>query len=308
METASPATFVAETDAPRLDAWLAKVSGRARSDVQRQIEAGRVSVDGRVARKSEAIKVGQIVRIEAPEAEDDKGALPSYAISYEDDHLAVVIKPAGVIVHPTPGDPRPTLVDALSQVMPLAPAGGQGRPGIVHRLDKDTSGLMVVAKTDDAHAALVEGLKRRELQRVYAALVMSPFNMPTGRIEAPVQRSSKDPTRMAVVASGKPSVTSFRVLESFVEASLLEVSLHTGRMHQIRVHMEHIKHPVLGDSVYGRRAARLAAAIGLARPFLHAQRLSFSHPVTGVPVDVSEPLPDDLRSALDRARDLWERT
>ena len=298
-------SFVVEEDAPRLDAWLAKVSGRARTDIQRMIERGLVSVDGLQARKSSAVKPGQTVTVAS--FVEDRPATEFFEIQipYQDEHLAVVRKPAGVVVHPTPGDPRTTLVDVLATKMPLAAASGASRPGIVHRLDKDTSGLMVVAKNDEAYHLLVAMIKAREVERHYMALVMGTFTMPRGTIEAPVDRSPKDPTRMAVDPSGKPSATSFRVREAMSEVSLLEVTLQTGRMHQIRVHMDHIKHPVIGDSVYGKRAGRLANMIELSRPFLHAVRLKFTHPITGEAVDAADDLPDDLETALVRARSLW---
>lgn len=223
-------------------------------------------------------------------------------VRYEDDHLAVVAKPSGMVVHRGAGTSAPTLVDALSQVIPLAPSGGEDRPGIVHRLDKQTSGLLVVAKTDEALSLLARAMKSRVVRRTYIALAWGSFGMPLGRIEAPVRRSAKDPARMSVGGGGKAAATNFEVLEEFAGASLLEVRLETGRTHQIRVHLAHIKHPVVGDDVYGPATLRLAAALGLDRPFLHARRLQFEHPVTGAKIDVTEPLPADLEASLHVAR------
>lgn len=222
-------------------------------------------------------------------------------VRYEDDHLAVVAKPAGIIVHGPAGSGK-SLVDYLQGAVPLAPAGGPERPGIVHRLDKDTSGLLVVAKSDDALAALIEAMKRRRISRTYRALVWGTFGLPQGRIEAPVRRSGNDSTRMGVGTGGKAASTNFRVLEDLHRCSLLGLSLETGRTHQIRVHFAHVRHPVVGDPVYGRGTLELAAALGLRRPFLHAARLRFTHPLTGEEIDVEEPLPADLESALELAR------
>lgn len=223
-------------------------------------------------------------------------------IRYEDDDLAVVNKPAGLVVHRSPGEGRESLVDELRRRMPLAEGTDPNRPGIVHRLDLQTSGLLVVAKTERALEALLDAMKARRISRTYLCLAAGSFGLPHGRIEASVGRSPRDPTRMSAGAGGKPAATNFKVLEKFSSASLLEVTLETGRTHQIRVHLSHIRHPVVGDPVYGPGTGRLASSLGLARPFLHAARLRFVHPFSGDPIDVSEPLPTDLEAALALAR------
>lgn len=223
-------------------------------------------------------------------------------VLYEDDDLAVVAKPAGMVVYAAKNRTDTSLIDALRGRMPLAQAGGPDRPGIVHRLDKDTSGLLAVAKTDRALMALTAAMKSRAISRWYLALASGSFHLPRGRIEAPVGRSRKDPTRMSVANQGKPAATNFRVLEEYSTSSYLEVGLETGRTHQIRVHLSHIKHPIVGDSVYGPATLPLARSLGLRRPFLHAVRLRFVHPITGGQLDLSQPLPPDLEAALLLAR------
>jgi 23S rRNA pseudouridine1911/1915/1917 synthase len=223
-------------------------------------------------------------------------------VRYEDGDLAVVAKPAGLLTHSSPGQKRPTLVEVLASRMSLAPAAGEGRAGIVHRLDKDTSGLLVVAKTDHAYEGLVSSMKAREVHRSYRALVSGTFNLPRGRVDAPIGRSGKNPTMMSVVSSGKPAVTDFEVLEGLGRVSYLKVDLVTGRTHQIRVHLAHIRHPVIGDPIYGRAAESVARSLGLRRPFLHAGEINFKHPLSGAEVLVEEPLPHELEAALDRAR------
>jgi 23S rRNA pseudouridine1911/1915/1917 synthase len=202
------------------------------------------------------------------------------------------------VVHPAPGNRSGTLVEALGVRMPLAPAAGAGRPGIVHRLDKDTSGLMVVAKTDRAYEGLVAAMGGREVSRTYLALVAGAFALPEGRIEAPMGRSPRERTRMGVVSGGREAVTEFKVLEPFGSSTLIEVHLRTGRTHQIRVHLAHIHRPVVGDAVYGKSANALARQLGLKRPFLHSHRLQFVHPVTGADIDIVDPLPPDLAAVL----------
>ncbi|HEU5002782.1 MAG TPA: RluA family pseudouridine synthase [Actinomycetota bacterium] len=299
--------FVVPDDAAgaRLDAWLAGAGGWSRREVQDMVEAGRVTREGGPAAKSHRLVAGEVIEAEALPERTVEGPDAEYRIVVEDDHLAIVAKPAGVVVHPAPGTRGPTLVDALARVMALAPAAGGSRPGIVHRLDKDTSGLLVVAKTDDAYRGLVAAMQARKIARTYQALVAGVFGMPAGRIEAPVGRSQRDRTRMAVAPGGREAVTEFTVSERFerpAPASLLEVHLHTGRTHQIRVHLAHIQHPVVGDTTYGRAAAGLARALGLHRPFLHALRLEFVHPVTGIRIEAIDPLPEDLRRALSDLR------
>ncbi len=262
-------------------------------------------VDGAAAAKSFRVVAGQWVEVDdQPQAAPIAGPVPHVPVRYEDEHLAVISKPAGLVVHAAAGTRGPTLVDALLEVMPLAPAAGEHRPGVVHRLDKGTSGLLIVAKTDEAYVELIKNMKARRISRTYLALVHGTLSLPRGRIEAPVGRSTKNPTAMAVRAEGKASVTEFEVLETLGEVSYLQVDLLTGRTHQIRVHLSHISHPVVGDATYGGGAEHLAQALGLTRPFLHAAVLRFLHPVTGDRLRVADPLPADLEAALARA---WER-
>jgi 23S rRNA pseudouridine1911/1915/1917 synthase len=289
----------------RLDAWLAATLGVARAEAQRLVDGGAVVVGGTPRRKSHAVSAGDLVEVDRPAAVPVEAALPSFEVRYEDEHLAVVAKPAGVVVHRAQGVREPTLVDALALRMPLAAAAGQDRPGVVHRLDRDTSGLLAVAKTDEAYEALAQAIRERRVERRYAVLVAGVFSLPTGRIEAPVGRHTGDRTRMGVRPDGRDAVTDFRVVESLWAVSFVEATLGTGRTHQIRVHFGHIGHPVVGDPTYGRTAAHLAAQIGLDRPFLHAEALRFPHPLRDAEVAVTEPLPGDLVSALSRARSLW---
>jgi 23S rRNA pseudouridine1911/1915/1917 synthase len=296
-----------EAGGRRLDAWLAEVAGLARAESAAMIEAGLVTVDGAVTAKAHRVVPGEQVIVERRPVAAPPAAPAPFRVVLEDEYLAVIAKPAGVVVHPAPGAASGTLVEALASAMPLAPAAGASRPGIVHRLDRGTSGLLVVAKTDAAYRGLVATIGRREVEKGYLALVAGSFGLPAGRIEAPMARSSRDRTRMAVSAGGREAVTIFRVLEAFrlpEPATLLHLELHTGRTHQIRVHLAHIHRPVAGDPTYGRAASVIAGRLGLARPFLHAERLAFDHPVTGARVDVTEPLPADLQAALQQARRL----
>jgi len=235
----------------------------------------------------------------------------SFVIRYEDDCLAVVAKSAGIVVHPaafvredvSPGGlgRRKTLTESLLKVMSLAAGSSKERPGVVHRLDKDTSGLLVFAKTEPAFVRLSEMMKQRQIKRGYLALAQGRFMLPTGRIEAPVGRSGKDPTRMDVTG-GRPAATNFQVLEELSGVSLLELQLETGRTHQIRVHLSHVGHPVVGDPVYGRVTAKIALELGLRRIFLHAESLHFRHPFEDRAIEVAEPLPEDLQRVLLKAR------
>lgn len=289
-------TYVVSDDAAgRLDVWVAAVAHLTRAEARRRIERGLVTVDGEASHPAARVKTGQHISVVA-EPDEDPDTAAQFAIRYQDDHLAVVYKPAGVVVHPAPGTKSGTLVEALAAVMPLAPAAGEQRPGIVHRLDKDTSGLIVVAKTDEAYRLLVEMIRARSIERRYVALVLGRFAMPTGRIEAPVGRVG--PRRMGVTSSGRDAATTFRVTVEYLSCSLLEVRLQTGRTHQIRVHLSHIGHPVVGDPDYGNKASVLAKELGLQRPFLHASHIGFAHPITSERMEVTEPMPPDLVEAL----------
>lgn len=296
---------VEEAAGQRLDAWLAATLGVARAEAQRLVDGGSVVVGGTPRRKSHALSAGDLIDVDRPVPAPGDAPLPPFAVRWEDEHLAIVAKPAGVVVHRAPGVREPTLVDALARRMPLAAAAGEDRPGVVHRLDRDTSGLLVVAKTDEAYERLAAAIRERRVERRYAALVAGVFVLPTGRIEAPVGRHTGDRTRMGVRPGGREAVTEFRVVESLWSVSFVEARLGTGRTHQIRVHFAHIGHPVVGDATYGRAAAHLAGQIGLSRPFLHAEALRFDHPFRDGEVAVAEPLPDDLVAALARARALW---
>ncbi|MGH2943344.1 MAG: RluA family pseudouridine synthase [Solirubrobacteraceae bacterium] len=282
----------------RLDVLLAEPLG-SRSRAQRLIVAGRVLVDGATVRKNHRVGGGERVVVdETPEAVDapdeDVPAAP-FGVVYEDEHLIVVDKPAGVVVHPARGHREGTLAQAL-----LGRAGGgeqAWRAGIVHRLDRNTSGLLVVAKDDAVHRELKAALSARAIRREYLALVEGRPPARSGTIEAPIGRDRRQRMLMSTDSDApKDAVTHFEIERALPQATLLRVRLQTGRTHQIRVHMRAIGHPVCGDREYGR-----AGVYGLRRQFLHAARLAFAHPVTGEPVDVASPLPDDLQRALEEA-------
>ena len=290
-------TVPEDADGERLDIVLARVAGMSRARAGALIDAGTVTVNDAVARKS--LRVASSDAIELLAVEPEVATVPSgVLVRYEDDDLLVVDKPSGVVVHAGAGVRGGTLVDALrAEGRVLASRAGANRPGIVHRLDRDVSGLLVVAKTDRAHEALVAAMQRREIERRYIALVHGSPNADRGKIDAPVGRSAKHRTRMAVTPDGRPAVTWFEVRERLGDLALLDVKLETGRTHQIRTHLASIGHPIVGDAAYGRDPAR-ARELGLRRPFLHAYRLTFAHPVTGDDVTVTSELPADLAAAL----------
>jgi len=275
----------------RLDRFVAGHVG-SRAAAERAVEAG-VLVDGRPRAKSYRLEGGEEVDLQEAEAAAPRAdPPPAPRIAWEDEHLLVVDKPAGLVVHPGAGHASGTLVDALAGRI----AGGDDpeRPGIVHRLDRDTSGLMVVARTQEAYEALADLSRRRGLERTYLALVHGRPRSRTGRIEAPIGRDRDDPTRISLdTDTPRDAVTHFDVECLWAEHALLRVRLETGRMHQIRVHLAAIDLPVVGDRVYGVRDERLP------RQFLHAARLAFRHPVTGERVDAESPLPADLQAFLD---------
>ncbi|MFA9445427.1 RluA family pseudouridine synthase [Egicoccus sp. AB-alg6-2] len=297
-----------DQDGQRLDVALAALLDVSRSRAAARVAAGEVRTDGRTLSKQQRVRAGQeLVLTDEAAAVVPSPPPPVPPIRYEDDHLLVLAKPAGLVVHPGHGQPDGTLVDALLDAgVPLAAAAGQERPGIVHRLDRDTSGLLVVAKTDAAHAQLVRALQRREISRRYLAVVQGTPRARRGRIEAPLGRDPSDRTRFAVRDDGKPSVTRYVVLDQAVgnasgqAVSLLACALETGRTHQIRVHLSALGHPIVADGTY-RGSAGLAERLGAERVALHAGRLAFAHPVTGADVAVVEPLPDDLVGTLTAA-------
>jgi 23S rRNA pseudouridine1911/1915/1917 synthase len=284
----------------RLDRFLAEPIG-SRARAQALIEAGAVSVDGRAVAKRHVLTAGETVLVTLPEeshvsVDPVQGEGTLFTIAFEDEHLLVVDKPAGVVVHPARGHSTGTLSQALAG---RGAGGGEdpSRAGIVHRLDRDTSGLLVVARSDAVHRALKEQLAQRELRREYLALVEGTPQARTGTIEAPIGRDRRDRVLMSIdTDAGREARTHFEIEQRLAQAVLLRVVLDTGRTHQIRVHLAAIGLPVAGDAQYGR-----VGAFGLQRQFLHASRLAFAHPVTGEPVDVVSELPADLRDALRRA-------
>lgn len=291
-----------DLDGQRVDVALGRLLGLSRSQAARVLRDGEVTVDGRPARASGRVRAGDVLTVVLPDAAEEAVPAPALPpIRWQDDDLLVLAKPPGLVVHPGAGNPSGTLVDALAAAgVPLAPRGGQGRPGIVHRLDRDTSGLMVVASTDRAHEGLVSALRRREVQRRYLALAGGRLPSRTGRVDAPIGRDPRDRQRFAAVEDGKPAVTHWEVrAEREVDdrpCTLLTCRLESGRTHQIRVHLAFAGAPVVGDGRYGG-AGTLADRLGLDRPFLHASHLAFEHPVTGEHVEVEEPVPDDLARA-----------
>jgi 23S rRNA pseudouridine1911/1915/1917 synthase len=287
----------------RLDLFVARLTGMTRTQAQRLISEGAVRVDGASLHKNHRLQPGESVEVEHSPPRPAKPVPQSIPVKiiYQDRDLAVISKPAGMVVHPAAGHREGTLVNALLYALDdLSGVGGELRPGIVHRLDRDTSGLMVVAKNDLSHLRLQEMVQDRSMSRIYLALIHGVPNTRLGTVNAPVGRDPKERKRMAVtMESGRPSLTHFKVVGEFRKSALLEVELETGRTHQIRVHLSFIGHPVAGDREYGKPGA-LEAEIGLKRQFLHAHRLTFTHPTSGEGLAFEDPLPKDLLEALNR--------
>jgi len=288
-----------EAAGKRLDRFLASLPEvGSRGVAERLLESESVLVDGQSLGKSHRLAGGEQVEFEPPGPKVSRLAPEpmDLRIAYEDEHLVVVDKPAGLVVHPAPGHASGTLVHGLLE---HDVAGGDAdRPGIVHRLDRDTSGLMVVARSEEAYRRLQALVRERMLERRYLALVVRRPRSRSGRIEAPIGRDRRDPLRNSLdTDTPRDAVTLFEVLELLPRHALLDIRLETGRTHQIRVHLAAIDLPVAGDPVYGR-----PREVGLERQFLHAARLAFDHPFGGERVEVDSPLPDDLAAALDRAR------
>jgi len=293
-----PTEFVATPG--RLDVVVAALTETPRADVQRAIAAGGVLVDGRARPKSHRLHGGERLTVDLVARLDPGVPAAPVPVRFRDDHLLVVAKPAGVVTHPTASHGGTTLVDRLAAMgVPLAPAGGPLRPGIVHRLDAGTSGLLVVASTDEAYGRLGPMFRRHEVERRYLALVRGAPDHDVFTVEAPLGRRA---ARIVVDRSeGRAAATGFEVRERLARASLLEAAPRTGRTHQIRVHLQAAGHPIVGDRRYGGGGDD-ARALGLARPFLHAWRIAFTHPITGDRIDLTEPLPADLVDALAIAR------
>jgi len=303
-------------EADRLDRFLAERLTLSRTRVQALIAEGRVRVDERSPRKSERVEEGSRVVVEVPPAapvEIPAEDLPLHRV-FEDGDLLVVDKPAGMVVHPAPGHRTGTLVNALLfHVRDLSGVGGRLRPGIVHRLDRDTSGLLVVAKTDRAHHGLADALRGRRVKRLYRAACWGHLAASPVTVDAPIGRDPRDRKRMAVVEGGRRAVTHARLRERWLRADLLDVALQTGRTHQIRVHLAHLGHPVVGDPTYGKgwerglggpdRAWVREMARRTPRQFLHAAELVFDHPVSGERMRFGAPLPPDLAAAAEWARE-----
>jgi 23S rRNA pseudouridine1911/1915/1917 synthase len=284
----------------RLDRYLASLPEiRSRVVAERLLADDGVRVDGWARPKSHRLSGGEELELER-RVEPEEQLVPEdvpLRIAYEDEHLLVVDKPAGIVVHPAAGHRTGTLVHGL--LAHDVAGGDEDRPGIVHRLDRETSGLIVVARSDDVYGRLQSLVRRRELERHYAALVVGRPRSRRGTIEAPIGRDRRDPLRRSIDAEApRPAVTHFELVELLRRHALLAVRLETGRTHQIRVHLAAIDLPVAGDPVYGR-----PQELGLRRQFLHAERLAFVHPVTGRRVEATSPLPDDLAAALEAARE-----
>jgi 23S rRNA pseudouridine1911/1915/1917 synthase len=283
----------------RLDRLLASFEGvGSRAAAVRLIESGAVAVDGEAVRKSHQVSPGERIVVEevVREAPGATSAAKDVSIVFEDEHLLVVDKPAGMVVHPAPGNYSGTLSQALAS---RAAGGAPERPGIVHRLDKETSGLLVVAKSDQVLRKLQAALQERKIARSYTALVRGRPESPAGTIDAPLGRDRREPEKISIRAdSERPAITHFETVEELAGRTLLSVRLETGRTHQIRVHLAAVGLPVCGDPQYG-----VEGDLGLKRQFLHASGLSFTHPVTGEQLELFSPLPEDLASALQRARE-----
>ena len=293
-------------DGLRLDVALSRLFGLSRTAAAELIDDGQVSVDGGSAARSARVRAGSVLEVVLPSVVDRAAAPPTpvdgLVVRYDDDDLVVVDKPVGVAAHPSPGWTGPTVVQGLAAMGYQLPSTGVAeRPGIVHRLDAGTTGIMVVAKSDRAYSALKRAFRDRTVDKRYRALVQGHPDPSRGTIEAPIDRHPTSDYKFAVVESGRPSVTHYETVEAFRAASLLDIGLETGRTHQIRVHMAAMRHPCVGDLTYGADPV-LAKRLGLNRQWLHARSLGFEHPATGEWAVFETPLPDDLQHALDVLR------
>ena len=286
-------TVTAEEAGQRLDGFLAEAMEElSRSRIQNLCEDGRITVNGKAAKKNQKLKAGDVIEVEVP-APAPTEIVPQdipLDIIYEDDSVLVINKPKGMVVHPAPGHPDGTVVNAVMFHCGarLSGIGGELRPGIVHRIDKDTSGLLMIAKNDKAHAALSAQLKDKSLSRVYEAIVIGRMRQDEGTVDAPIGRSLRDRKKMAVIEGGRHAVTHYETVARYNGYSHVRCHLETGRTHQIRVHMASIGHPLAGDEIYGKGREKT----GLEGQCLHAGRLRFIHPDTGEAMEVTCPLPE----------------
>lgn len=287
-----------ELDGARVDKAVAELLGVSRAAARQLFSAG-VTVDGAPVKPADRVMTGSTITTPVPEEVHPLAPEPiDFGVLYEDEDVIVIDKPPGLVVHPGSGQRSGTLASGLLHRYPELEGVGQAdRWGLVHRLDKDTSGALIVARNRGSFEALTGMLRKREVTRIYTALVQGLFNAPTGTIDAPIGRDPARPMRKAATQDGKPAITHYEVLASFPdsECSLLEVRLDTGRTHQIRVHMAAIDRPVIGDSTYGKWSPQ----VDTPRMFLHAARLVFRHPNTGLTIEVESPLPADLQIVLD---------
>lgn len=294
-------------DGMRVDAGLSRMLGLSRTVVAGLVEDGAVLRDGRALAKSDRLVAGAWLEVTLPDPPRPVTAAPAAAVDgltvlHADDDIVVVDKPVGVAAHPSPGWTGPTVTAGVAGLgYRLSTSGAAERQGIVHRLDAGTTGVMVVAASERAYTALKRAFKEREVTKRYHAIVQGHPDPTRGTVDAPIDRHPRHDWRWAVVAGGRPSVTHYDTLEAFPAATLLDITLETGRTHQIRVHMSALRHPCLGDLTYGADPT-LSARLGLARQWLHAHQLGFAHPADGSWVEFTSPYPDDLRGALDLLR------
>ena len=291
--------IIADVENMRLDAYISsKEENMSRTNIQRLIEEGNVLVNGQKKKISYKVQMGDNIEINIPEAKETNIRAENIPLEivYEDKDIIVVNKPKGMVVHPANGNPDGTLVNAIMNICKdsLSGIGGEIRPGIVHRLDKDTSGLLIVAKNDLAHINMSKQIKDREVRKIYIALVKGNINENEATINMPIGRSTKDRKKMAVRKDGKEAITHFKVLKRYGDYTLLKVKIDTGRTHQIRVHLAEIGHPVVGDMVYSKGKNEF----GVEGQMLHAQSLEFKHPITGQEMHLEADLPQYFKNVL----------
>jgi 23S rRNA pseudouridine1911/1915/1917 synthase len=286
----------------RIDSALTRVLGLSRTSVVKLLEDGDITTSGKAMGKSDKVTAGQIIEVLMPQEKNPEPIpltpIPGLSIIHNDESIVVIDKPVGCAAHPSPGWEGPTVVGALTAAgYTISTSGPAERAGIVHRLDVGTSGLMVVAKTDQAYTFLKDAFKSRTVTKIYHALIQGHMDPSTGTIDAPIDRHPKEDHRFAVVANGKESITHYEVIEFYRGVSLVKVELETGRTHQIRVHFAALRHPLVGDLTYGADPV-LAASLSMTRPWLHAMQLELTHPVSGERLSFNAPYPADLTNAL----------